>query len=241
MNIKIFLILSSLFFLPLEIWSQGQIQRPKKNNQKNLSTQKDKGLSIQEEISVPDAYINGHGYVDLGLPSGIKWATCNVGAKTPLDYGDYFSFGETTVKSQYTKSNYKFSNQKLGKISGNYQYDAATANWGDKWRTPTTKELQELIDNCIWQSVKVNNNENGYIVMGPNKKSIFIPTPGQRVDDSTYQNGVFFNYWSSTPLEKAPQYPAHMTNFNSIKKPAWIGFTSDDIVWCGFSVRPVSD
>ena len=101
---------------------------------------------------------NGYEYVDLGL--SVKWATCNVGATSPEDYGDYFSWGETTTKEIYKYSDsptYWLTNSELqtkGYIDegGNLtsQYDAATANWGGNWRMPTNVEMYELINDCIW-------------------------------------------------------------------------------------------
>ena len=90
----------------------------------------------------------GHEWVDLGLPSGVKWATCNVGASDPWEYGDYFAWGETSPKSEYTKENSKTYNRNMGDISGNPNYDAARANWGGSWRIPTKKEFHELGTEC---------------------------------------------------------------------------------------------
>ena len=150
---------------------------------------------------------NGYGWVDLGL--SVKWATCNVGANSPEEYGDYFAWGETTTKSEYTKENcptYGLSYSELqsqGYIDSNgnltSQYDAATANWGGNWRMPTKAEIQELLDNCTWTWTKQNGVE-GCNVEGPNGNSIFLPAAGCRNGSSHYgasQGG----YWSSTPYE----------------------------------------
>ena len=137
--------------------------------------------------------------VDLGL--SVKWATCNVGATTPEEYGDYFAWGETTTKETYKEDNsltYGLSNSELqsqGYIDseGNLtpQYDAATANWGGTWRMPTYEELKELRTNCTW-TIATQNDVYGYNVEGPNGNSIFLPI---------VVGGGRGYYWSSTPNE----------------------------------------
>ena len=92
--------------------------------------------------------VNGHEYVDLGLPSGLKWATCNIGADTPEAFGNYYSWGEIETKPEYLGYNWKTNNVYMRDVSGNPNYDAATANWGSTWRMPTTAEMEELMTNC---------------------------------------------------------------------------------------------
>ena len=142
--------------------------------------------------------INGHEYVDLGL--SVKWATCNVGANEPEDYGDYFAWGETETKSEYSSSNCSTYGKSFGDISGNAQYDAATANWGGAWRMPTYDEMQELINNCTWEWT-TQNGVKGYKVTGPNGNSIFLPAAGCRYGSSLYRAGSDGIFWSSTPYE----------------------------------------
>lgn len=113
--------------------------------------------------------IDNHSYVDLGLPSGIKWATCNIGANNPRESGEQFAWGETKTKTYYDWDNYKWGegelNSKLTKYNTSARYgemdyrtvlepadDAATANWGRHWRMPTKEEFQELIDGCNWEA-----------------------------------------------------------------------------------------
>ena len=95
--------------------------------------------------------IAGHEYVDLGLPSGLKWATCNVGATTPEEYGNYYAWGETKPKTEYTEENSATFGVELLDINSNPTYDVARANWGSTWRMPTMTEMDELIDNCTWK------------------------------------------------------------------------------------------
>ena len=127
---------------------------------------------------------NGHDYVDLGLTSGTKWATANVGASKPQDYGNYYAWGETTTKETYNWETYKYgSNRKqLTKYCNKSYYgkdgftdskttldlsdDAAYVNWGGKWRMPTVMQQEELLDECYWVWTESYNNSNvkGYIV-----------------------------------------------------------------------------
>ena len=139
--------------------------------------------------------INGHEYVDLGL--SVKWATCNVGASKPEDYGDYFAWGETSTKSTYSEGNSKTTGEQMNDIKGNSQYDAARANWGGSWRLPTKKELEELENKCIW-TWTTQNGVKGYKVTGPNGKSIFLPAAGHRGESSLYRVGEGGSYWTST-------------------------------------------
>ena len=185
---------------------------------------------------------NGHEYVDLGLPSGMLWATCNVGANTPEEYGDYFAWGETSAKAEYSSSNcanYLLSVSELqsqGYIDseGNLmlQYDAATVNWGGSWRMPTKAEMQELIDNCTW-TWTTQNGVNGYKVTSKkNSNCIFLPAAGSRYKSSLYNDGSEGLYLSS------------MLGDNSYRA-YYLGFSSDgrninsNIRYRGYSVRPV--
>ena len=164
---------------------------------------------IEEEPETPT--INGHEYVDLGLPSGLLWATCNVGAETPEAYGNYYAWGETTTKTDYsssTSATFALSYSQLqsqGYIDseGNLtaQYDAATANWGGSWRMPTRAELNELRNNCTW-TWTTQNGVNGYKVTSRvNSNYIFLPAAGYRIGSSLYSVGSFGCYLSSTPSE----------------------------------------
>ena len=158
------------------------------------------------EYSPATGTSNGYGYVDLGL--SVKWATCNVGATSPEEYGDYFAWGETSTKETYDYDNcptYGLSTSELqsqGYIDseGNLtsQYDAATANWGGNWRMPTYDELNELKTKCTWEWINTNDFK-GYKVTGPNGNSIFLPPAGYRFGSSLFYAGSDGNYLSSTP------------------------------------------
>ena len=195
---------------------------------------------------------NGHEYVDLGLPSGTLWATCNVGANNPEDYGDYFAWGETQPKDYYNWSTYKYCNGSattLTKYCTNSDFgtidnktvleaadDAARANWGGSWRMPTDAELTELCEQCTW-TWTTQNGVYGYKVTSKKSdytnKSIFLPAAGYRNVSSLYYAGSDGYYWSSSLLT---DYPSNAR---------FVGFYSDYVRrspngrYYGYSVRPV--
>ena len=153
----------------------------------------------------------GHEYVDLGL--SVKWATCNVGADNPWDYGDYFAWGETTAKSIYDWGTYKWNNgseNTLTKYNTDSSYgivdnktvldladDAAAQNWGDGWRTPTREEWEELLDHCtsVWTT---QNGVRGQRFTGSNGNTLFLPAAGYRWGGDLDLAGSFGDYWSSS-------------------------------------------
>lgn len=184
-------------------------------------------------VSNPDGHINGHGYVNLGLPSGLKWATCNVGASSPSDYGSYFAWGETTTKSSYTEENSRTYNVDLGDISGDPNYDAARANWGSTWRMPTKSEFEELLNKCKW-TWTTSGGKKGYKIVGPNGNSIFFPSAGCRSGTSLLYAGAIGVCWSATPHSDS-----------GIACGLYFGSSDHDMNWfvrcIGQSVRPVSE
>ena len=145
-------------------------------------------------------YINGHEYVDLGLPSGLKWATCNVGADSPEEYGDYYAWGETETKYEdgYDEDNCDLYGEDIEDIGGDPDYDVATSEWGDDWRLPTEEDFDELVEECEWRWMK-KKGVYGMRVKGPNGNSIFLPAAGYRDGSSLYGAGESGYYWSSTP------------------------------------------
>ena len=159
---------------------------------------------------IPDTPTVGIEAVDLGL--SVKWATCNVGANSPEEYGDYFAWGETSPKEEYSLETYQYVKitedawgdtiaeyTNLGDISGT-QYDAASVNWGGAWRMPTLSEQKELLNNCTWEK-SMYNDVKGYLVTGPNGNSIFLPAADYRYGTSSDYVGSDGFYWSSTPYE----------------------------------------
>ena len=203
--------------------------------------------TCQVTVSDPDSYE----YVDLGLPSGTLWATCNVGAENPEDYGDYFAWGETTTKSTYNWSTYKYcngSNTTLTKYCTSSSYgtvdnkteldledDAAYMNWGGDWRMPSYDQLNELINSSYTTTEgTTQNGVNGYkITSKSNGKSIFLPAAGFRYEASLYDAGSYGNYWSRTLYTSNPSYGRFLF-FDSSDVD-----TYDSGRCNGFSVRPV--
>ena len=173
---------------------------------------------------------NGHAYVDLGL--SVKWATCNVGADSPEDYGDYFAWGETTPKTTYNWSTYKYCKGSSTTMTKYCTYsdcgtvdnkttlelsdDAAYVNWGGNWRMPTIEEQKELLNtsNCTW-TWTTQNGVNGYKVTSKkNGNSIFLPAAGYRYDGNLYHAGSDGYYWSSS-LYTSGSYSAYFVVFYS--------------------------
>ena len=186
----------------------------------------------RQEAAQTRGTINGHDYVDLGL--SVKWATCNVGASTPGDYGNYYAWGETTTKSIYTKENSATYGKQMSNIAGNPTYDAARKKWGSPWRLPTNAEFRELIDNCTWEWT-TRNGHNGYKVTSKkNGNSIFLPATGWRVGTESNNQGSDGFYWSATPYESPTDYAYNLRFYEGYRDTPWSGR------YFGFSVRPVS-
>lgn len=207
-------------------------------------------------------------YVDLGL--SVKWATCNVGATTPYGYGDYFAWGETTPKDIYNWTTYRYTTDggsTLTKYNAtdlktvfDVADDAATANWGDAWRMPTSEEQQELMNKCYWEWTNNYNNTNvkGFIVYkakDPDDKGvikssnsntttaenydaatdnhIFLPAAGDHYGNHLDGDGSYGRYWSSSLNEE------NRKNAERIYYGPTVVGTSKTLRYYGFSVRPV--
>lgn len=141
--------------------------------------------------------------LDLGLPSGLKWASCNVGATETEGYGGYYAWGEISEKETYDWASYSLCDGSMGTvrdigadISGTV-YDAAHMNWGGTWRMPTYDEVHELVQNCTWKWTTVNGVA-GREGTGPNGTTIFFPAAGYRANDTTYSIGSYGSYWMAT-------------------------------------------
>ncbi len=192
---------------------------------------------------------NGHEYVDLGLPSGIKWATYNVGATKPEDYGGYYAWGETEEKNDYSWSTYKWCNDSYDRqtkycTSSSYgtvdnkttldpEDDVAHVKWGGTWRMPTKAEQDELCNNCTWIWA-TQNGVNGYKVTGPNGNSIFLPAAGYRDGTDLNYSGSYGYYWPSSLYEGNSSYNACSLYFGSSGYD-WSSYSR----YYGHSVRPV--
>lgn len=167
---------------------------------------------VEEEV-----FSNNYEYVDLGLPSGLLWAKCNVGALSPEKHGGYYAWGETKAKDSYTYDTYELWNKYMnsGKDILDSEDDVACVKWGDEWRIPTIDEWEELHSNCNWIWT-TQNGVNGYRVESKkNGNTIFLPA-GNRMtarseNDLVDKNGF---YWSST-INNDNRYCAGGLFFNS--------------------------
>lgn len=209
-------------------------------------TQIDKAPSSSYSVAVPEA-------IDLGLPSGLKWASFNLGATKPEEYGDYFAWGETEPKSAYSWETYKWS---MGTENSYIKYcpnpdwgyngfsdertqlvpedDAASVNLGDKWRIPTAVEMDELLRFCDteWTS---ENGISGHKLTGPNGNSIFLPFAGAAAGTERGDFGTAGAYWTSSlsDSDNSPSAWLFLTATNVF------GFTSVLSRCYGISIRPV--
>ena len=177
--------------------------------------------------------------IDLGLPSGTKWACCNVGASNPEDYGGYFAWGETTEKSSYTEENYldgKGINYDIGKDIAGTQYDSATVNWGSPWVMPSLEQMNELKNSCTseWTT---ENGVNGRRFTSANGASIFLPAAGIRSSDELVSAGSYGGYWSSSLYESNTERACFLLDFGNVSM--YSVYTNDRNRDCGQSVRPV--
>lgn len=184
---------------------------------------------VDEVYNRKNSIENGHEWVDLGLPSGLKWASCNVGASRPEEYGDYFAWGEVEPKGNYSNENYRYHDDPE---TLPLKADAAHANWGGNWRMPTDDEWTELREECEWKWC-TQDGVSGYRVTGPNGNSIFFPAAGYRYDTSLYDAGSDGNYWSSSLLTDYSGY-AYCVDFYSSNVDRY-----GDSRYGGRSVRPV--
>ena len=228
---KIYLKLTFLSIIAFGIFSCGTKHC---NNEKDATEEIENISESAIKNEVINKSINGHEYVDLGLPSGLKWATCNVGANKPEEHGDYYAWGEITTKSKYSKENSKTYETKMDDINGNSNYDVARAKWSGNWRTPTKKEMKELKNECIWGYTTLNGI-NGMKVTGPNGNSIFLPFAGYCCDTLYDCVDTYGGYWSSTPYENNGHYAFYFRFNNGYHNIDW------NFRYLGHPIRPVSD
>ncbi len=174
--------------------------------------------------------------IDLGLPSGTKWACCNVGANSPEEYGGYYAWGEVAEKGVYNWDTYAYGSdwddcQYIGSEISGTQYDVAHVQWGGSWRMPTLAQCEELMDCCTssWTSV---NGVNGRKFVGPNGNSIFLPAAGCRWDDYLNYAGSGGYYWSGTLNDS---YDSGAYSLYADGSLYWYGSNR----YYGRSVRPV--
>jgi hypothetical protein len=211
------------------------------------------GFSPQAAESKASGSANGHDYVDLGLPSGTLWATCNLGASKPEDFGNYYAWGETDTKTNYNNpKDYKYFNVNYNNYVTLTKYcnrsdcgyndfvdnltdlqsvdDAATANWGSGWRTPTKAQYDELLANTSekWMTC---NGVKGSLFTAKNGQSIFLPASGVWGSELDHI-GIYAYYWSRSLFVDRPYDAWYLIIPNG---SMFYGSTRN----CGFSVRPI--
>lgn len=179
--------------------------------------------------------INNHEWVDLGLPSGTLWATCNVDAATPEQPGKHYAWGEVATKSSYAASNSKYYNKAADDVAGDKTSDVATAKWGSGWRMPTKAEFDELVRYCNRRYVQKNGRWGEELTSVFNKKSIFLPATGSKEGTSLHEASGCGMYWTSTPQKDQWNNGAHNYHFGAALGEMGVGERSE-----GFAVRPVA-
>lgn len=206
------------------------------------------GEDVEDELVTPPA--TDVRAVDLGL--SVKWASCNVGAESPEEYGGYYAWGETEEKSDYSLSTYQWCNgisNSLTKYCTDSSYgtvdkkttldsedDVAHVKWGGNWRMPTRAEQDELRNSCTWSCTSVNG-VNGYRVTGPNGNSIFLPAAGYRNGEVVCERGSHGYYGSATLYD----------NISNCNYAYFLYFNIGDYDWRGsyrnngLSIRPVTE
>ena len=246
MKAKNFLMLLLLFFVGLQTtWAQKVVLHLTGNQAVEYD------ISQLDSISFIEGTTEEHEWVDLGLPSGTLWATCNVGALSLEEYGDYFAWGETKPKNDYSMSTYKYCKgtaNTMTKYCKNSDYgivddktelepsdDAATVNWGN-WQMPSREQCAELFNSSYtttaWTTM---NGKNGMrITSKSNGNSIFLPAAGYRLNTSLIYAGSYGYYWSRS-LNTSYSYNAYRQYFNAGNNI----YTNSDDRYYGYSVRPV--
>ena len=188
--------------------------------------------------------------IDLGLPSGLKWASCNIGATQPEQPGSYFAWGETQPKQIYDWDTYKWcngtdsimtkyvTNSEFGHVDNlnvlQPEDDAAHVNWGGAWRMPTKDEFDELIHKCKWTLISMDNGSNVFQVTGPNGNSIMLPIGGYKNGGLLSSLNKYGNYWTSN---LRPVYNNNAISADMVDKNIdWMYHTRQE----GYNIRPVT-
>ena len=177
-----------------------------------------KGGNVRKEDEVKS--------VDLGLPSGTIWATCNLGAESPEECGDYYAWGETELKDKYSWNNYKFGtennltkyNKEDNKTILDPEDDAAHVVLGGKWHMPTKEQIQELFDNTTNEESKFDGVKGRLFTSKINGNKLFFPYSGYKIDSSFGSSGYIGKYWSSSINKSLHNYSITLyTKFNDCR------------------------
>ena len=197
-------------------------------------------IALMPSLASAQCPDNNHPHmIDLGLPSGTKWACCNVGANSPDQYGDYYAWGETEVKESYTWETYIHAEGEWGTchdigtdIAGT-DYDIAHVKWQESWQMPNLEQVKELLENCtkVWETI---GSVNGYTFTGTNGNTIFVPAASFIYDTSIINESKDGRYWTST-LSTNPNQSYYMS-FDA-GGTAWENYDNRPL---GCTVRPVT-
>ena len=190
-------------------------------------------IETMVEYGPESGKLNGHQWVDLGLPSGTRWATCNVDATSPEQPGKHYSWGEVATKSSYLPGNTKTYNVKMNDISGDKTYDVATLKWGKGWRMPTEREMTELLRYCDDRYVQKGGRYGREFTSVINGKSIFLPATGSKNGSKLSEANGCGLYWASTPSSDTG---AHLYTFG-----AALGYVTTGDRAEGLAIRAVCD
>lgn len=202
----------------------------------NKSNKTDKNYDTDCTVN-PD--VNHPQMIDLGLPSGTKWASCNIGASKPEEDGGYFAWGETEEKKSYNWSNYKHCDgsmntcHNIGFDIAGTEYDVAHLMWGGSWSIPSVEQIKELINYCK-REWTTQNGVNGILVTGPNGNSFFLPATGYRKGYNFFDKETHGGYWTSS-INRDRKIVAYGFNFFP-NNWNW----SDNGLFIGRTIRPVS-
>lgn len=190
-----------------------------------------------------DRVVNGHKFVDLGLPSGLLWAETNIGASSATDDGDYYAWGEIESKTDYSWNVYKWGNDhdNLSKYNSSdikividREDGVATIKWGGSCRMPLSSEFKELCEECDWSWRSNYQGTSGFLITGSNGNTIFFPASGYRYNGNLDRHGTYGYYWTRSLYSNYP-CSAYSLNFNG----DGIHPTNTYYRYRGFPVRPV--
>ncbi len=170
------------------------------NDQANITPSSN--LTLYAQWKITKGKENGYVWVDLGLPSGNKWALYNIGASSDTGYGDYYAWGETSTKLTYDASTYTYTSTPTILPASK---DVAQVEWGGKWGMPTLQDFQELIDNCTWDRFKVSGTQVYTLTSKKNNQTIVFVTAGYRTN-TVAGNNVYALYWTSTSVDSDYAY-----------------------------------
>ena len=188
------------------------------------------------EYGAETGSLNGHEWVDLGLPSGTRWATCNVDSNSPEQPGKHYSWGEVATKTTYLSDNTKTYGKAMDDISGNQAYDVAAQKWGNGWRMPSEEDMKELLRYSDDRYVQKGGRWGREFTSHINQKSIFLPATGSKEGTRLSEANGCGLYWLSTPHTSDFNNGAHMYTFGAAEGYATIGDRAS-----GFAIRPITN